>query len=215
MQQIWLIRHGETAWSRSGQHTGWTDIPLLAESAVSLKALRPHVQNHAFALVLSSPLQRAYQTAKLVGFESPETDDNLREWNYGRYEGKTKEEIRQLAPEWTLWTDGVPDGETLSDVAQRAQNVLRRARAVPGDVALIAHGHILRIIAACWLELPPVNAEHFALSTGSVSVLSYENELSVLAQWNWRPDDSTNAPSNKKPNGGGRHHRGYSPRTQV
>jgi broad specificity phosphatase PhoE len=187
-QQIWLIRHGETAWSRSGQHTGRTDLPLLDEAAAPLKALRPHLQAHSFALVLSSPLQRAYQTAKLVGFESPMLDNRLMEWNYGAYEGKTKEEIRRMVPDWTLWTHGVPGGETLTEVAQRAREVLQLARAVAGDVAFVAHGHILRIIAACWVELPPVNAEHFALSTGSISVLSYENDLPVLAQWNWQPD---------------------------
>jgi len=190
-QQIWLIRHGETAWSRSAQHTGRTDIPLLPEAEATLKALRPHLNGHAFSLVLSSPLQRAYQTAKLIGFQSPEPDDDLMEWNYGRYEGKTKEDIRREVPGWTLWTHGVPDGETLEAVAQRARNVLRRARAAKGDAALIAHGHILRILAACWLELPPVNAEHFALSTASVSILSYENNLPVIAQWNWRPDKSS------------------------
>jgi len=110
------------------------------------------------------------------------------EWNYGAYDGKTKDDIQKLVPGWSIWTDGVPGGETLEDVARRARKVIERARAASGDAALVAHGHILRILAACWLEIPPVNAEHFALSTGSISVLAYENELPVLAQWNWQPD---------------------------
>lgn len=187
-QQIWLIRHGETAWSQSGQHTGRTDIPLLPEAHAPLIALKPHLKGHSFALVLSSPLQRAYQTAQLVGLTTAQPDPNLMEWDYGRYEGKTKDEIRNEVPNWNLWVNGVAEGETLDAVAARARAVLKRARAAGGDVAFVAHGHILRIIAACWLELPPVNAEHFALSTGSISILSYENDLPVLSQWNWRPD---------------------------
>lgn len=185
-KQIWLIRHGETAWSRTGQHTGRTDIPLLPESEAPLKALTPHLK-HPFALVLSSPLQRAKQTATLVGFDSFELEDNLMEWNYGDYDGKTKEDIHKLVPGWSIWANGVPHGETLEQVAERARSVIARAKAVTGDVALIAHGHILRILAACWLEIPPTNAEHLALSTGSVSVLAYEDGFPVLAQWNWRP----------------------------
>jgi broad specificity phosphatase PhoE len=186
-QQIWLIRHGETAWSRTGQHTGRTDIPLLPEAEPKLKALRPHLK-HAFSLVLSSPLQRARQTAALVGFESVELDDNLMEWNYGAYDGKTKGVIQKLVPNWSIWTHGVPGGETLEDVAGRARKVIERARSAPGDVALISHGHLLRILAACWLEIPPVNAEHLALSTASISVLTYEDKFPVLARWNWLPD---------------------------
>jgi broad specificity phosphatase PhoE len=186
-QQIWLIRHGETAWSRTGQHTGRTDLPLLPAAESMLAALKPHLQ-HPFSLVLSSPLQRARQTATLVGFDSFELDDNLMEWNYGAYDGKTKEDIRKLVPDWSIWTQGVPRGETLEEVAQRARKVIERAQAASGDVALIAHGHILRILAACWLGIAPANAEHLALSTGSISVLSYEDEFPVLARWNWQPD---------------------------
>jgi len=187
-QKIWLIRHGETAWSRTGQHTGRSDIPLLPESEAVLKRLRPHLKGQSFALILSSPLQRARQTAEFVGFTSPEYDDNLMEWNYGAYDGKTKDDIRKVIPDGSSWTHGVEGGETLAQVAQRAQKVLERARAASGDVALVAHGHILRILAACWLQIPPVNAEHFALSTASISILAYENDLPVLAQWNWQPD---------------------------
>lgn len=186
-QQIWLIRHGETAWSRSGQHTGRTDLPLLPEAEPKLKALRPHLQ-HPFALVLSSPLQRAQQTAALVGFNSFELDDHLMEWNYGDFDGKTKDEIQKLIPGWSIWTHGVRHGETLDEVAARARQVIEHARAVSGDVALVAHGHILRVLAACWLEIPPANGEHLALSTASISVLSHEDKYPVLARWNWQPD---------------------------
>ena len=187
-QQIWLIRHGETAWSRTGQHTGRTDIPLLPEAEPVVKALAPHIQKHSFSLVLSSPLKRASQTATLVGFKSLELDDNLMEWNYGAYDGKTKDDIQKLVPGWSIWADGVRQGETLEEVAGRARKVIERAQKASGDVALVAHGHILRILAACWLEISPTNAEHFALSTASISVLAYENEFPVLAQWNWQPD---------------------------
>ena len=187
IQQIWLIRHGETAWSLTGQHTGRTDLPLLPDAAPKLVALKPHLR-HPFALVLSSPLQRARQTAKLVGFDAFELDDHLMEWNYGAYDGKTKDDIQALSPGWTIWKNGVPGGETLEDVARRARQVIARAKAAHGDVALVAHGHILRVLAACWLEIPPANAEHFALSTASICVLTHENEYPVLAQWNWQPD---------------------------
>ena len=187
-QTIWLVRHGETAWSLSGQHTGRTDLPLLPQSAPALKALRPHLQ-HPFALVLSSPLKRAQETARLVGFESFELDNNLMEWNYGDYDGKTKEDIKKLVPGWSIWAQGVPHGETLEEVAGRARQVIQRAQALSGDVALVGHGHILRILAACWLGIPPANAEHLALSTGSISVLAFEDDYPVLARWNWQPDD--------------------------
>src|SRR6266404_4632135 len=121
-QQIWLVRHGETAWSRTGQHTGRTDLPLLPEAEPELKALRAHLK-HNFALVLSSPLQRARQTTTLLGFSSFELDDNLMEWNYGDYDGKTLKEIQKTVPGWSIWTHGAPNGEMLEEVARRAQKV--------------------------------------------------------------------------------------------
>lgn len=187
-QQIWLIRHGETAWSHSGQHTGRTDLPLLPEAEPIVQALAPHVQKHSFSLVLSSPLKRAQQTASLVGFKSFELDDRLMEWNYGDFNGKTKEEIRQIVPDWSIWRDGVHNGETLQDVALRAKGVLDRAQSVSGDVALVAHGHLLRILSTVWLGQSPEQAEHLALSTASICVLGWEDEYPVLLQWNWRPD---------------------------
>ncbi len=187
-QVIWLIRHGETAWSRSGQHTGWSDIPLLPESAAALVKLKPHLENEPFALVLSSPLQRAKHTAELVGFKTIELDDNLREWNYGSYDGKTKSEIQKEHPGWTIWKDGVVGGETLSQVASRAKKVIERAKSAPGDVALVAHAHLLRILTTCWLEIDPVNAEHLLLSPGSISKLGTDDGYPVIREWNWLPD---------------------------
>jgi len=133
-------------------------------------------------------MQRARQTASWVGLDNVELDDNLMEWNYGAYEGKTRQEIQKLVPGWSIFTHGVPGGETLEEVARRARRVIERARTASGDVALVSHGHLLRVLAACWLDIPPVNAEHFELSAGSVSILGYENDLPVLAQWNWLPD---------------------------
>ncbi len=186
-QQIWLVRHGETAWSLSGQHTGREDLDLLPEAAPKLRVLQPHIQNHPFACVLSSPLRRAQQTARLIGFEQFELDDNLMEWDYGSYNGKTRAEIYKTVPDWRIWRDGVPQGETLVEVAKRARRVIARAKAVNGDVALVSHAHLLRVLGACWLGLPPENAEHFTLSTGSISVLTHEDSYPVFSQWNWQP----------------------------
>jgi broad specificity phosphatase PhoE len=186
-QQIWLVRHGETAWSLTGQHTGRNDLPLLPEADTKLQMLRPHLK-HPFALVLSSPLQRARQTAAILGFPSVETDDRLMEWDYGHYEGKTLAQIRQSAPRWSLWTDGCPGGETLQEVVGRVNSVIQRAQSVSGDVLLIAHGHLLRVLAACWLGGPPSYGEHLALSTSSACILTYDDIFPVLARWNWRPE---------------------------
>lgn len=187
-QQIWLVRHGETAWSLSGQHTGREDLDLLPEAAPKLRALKPHLKKHSFASVLSSPLRRAQQTARLVGFDQFELDANLMEWDYGSYNGKTKMDIYKTTPGWKIWKDGVPEGETLAQVAERARKVIARAQAVKGDVALVSHGHLLRVLGACWLDLHPENAEHFALFTGSICVLTHEDGYSVFSQWNWQPD---------------------------
>lgn len=188
-RQIWLIRHSETAWSQTGQHTGRTDIPLLPEAEPKLKALRPYLR-HPFALVLCSPLQRARQTATWAGLDSFQLDDNLMEWNYGDFEGKTRDEIQKLIPGWSIWTHGARHGESLEEMAGRARKVIERALGAAGDVALVGHGHILRVLAACWLEISPANAEHLALSTTSISVLAYEDKFPVLARWNWQPDPS-------------------------
>jgi len=138
--------------------------------------------------VWSSPLQRAYRTAQLAGFETPETDPDLREWNYGAYDGKTKADIREMVPDWNIWTHGVKDGETLEQVANRARSVLSRAQAVEGDVILFSHGHLLRILACCWQGIPPQNAEHLALSTGAISVLGWDDGYPALTRWNCQPE---------------------------
>ena len=186
-QQLWLIRHGETTWSRTGQHTGRADIPLLPKGEAQAAALAPLVGSHRFEIVLTSPLQRAQQTAKLVGFSHAILDSDLAEWDYGAYEGKTLKEIRQQANGWTIWTGAVPGGETIGEVATRARRVLARIRSETGDAVVIGHGHMLRVLATCWLDLSPIEAQHLALSTASINILGFENEIPVILEWNWRP----------------------------
>jgi broad specificity phosphatase PhoE len=182
-QQVWLVRHGETEWSRTGQHTSGTDLPLTDVGEQRAAELRAALSSHDFALVLSSPLQRARRTAELAGFR-PEIDDDLLEWEYGDYEGRTTADIREERPGWSLWRDGAPGGETAAEVAARADRVIARARAVEGDVALFAHGHLLRVLGARWIGLPPEDGRLLALSTGAMCVLGYERETSVLENWN-------------------------------
>jgi probable phosphoglycerate mutase len=182
---LWLIRHGETEWSRSGAHTGTTDLPLTAEGEMKARALGAKLAGHHFALVFTSPMQRARRTCELAGFGAQaQVEPNLNEWNYGSYEGLSSADIQRTRPGWTIFHDGVPDGETINQVASRAQAVIARALAADGDVALFAHGHILRILAARWLELPPTDARLFALSTASISTLGYEHETRVITRWN-------------------------------
>jgi broad specificity phosphatase PhoE len=183
--EIWLIRHGETTWSASGQHTGRTDIPLTPAGERQASALGRHLGGRAFALVLTSPLGRARETCRLAGYSaSAQVTDDLQEWDYGIYEGRTTAEIRQTAPAWTIFDGEVPQGESAEVVGQRAQRVVDRAVAAAGDVALFAHGHILRVVAATWLGLPPAGGRLFALATASISVLGYEHETRVIKAWN-------------------------------
>jgi len=185
MREIWLIRHGQTEWSVSGAHTGRSDIPLTEEGRRRATALSPLLHGHEFALVLASPLQRALEICKLAGFGGvAEIDPNLQEWDYGEYEGRTTPEILKQRPGWSLWRDGVPHGETIEQVAARTGAVLARATQASGDVALFAHGHVLRILTACWLELPPSDARLFALGTAGVSTLGYERDTCVISRWN-------------------------------
>jgi broad specificity phosphatase PhoE len=181
--ELWLIRHGETEWSLSGQHTSRTDLELTDHGRKCAAALRPLLQNHNFALVLSSPMNRALETAELAGF-APEITDDLREWDYGEYEGHTSAEIQNVDPGWTIWTGVSPSGETIAQVAARAKRVIARAATAGGDVAAFGHGHALRVLAACWLGLDPRNGRLFALSTSSVGVLGYEHETRVVQSWN-------------------------------
>ena len=183
--EIWLIRHGETEWSKSGAHTGRTDIPLTDEGRRRAKELRGALAGHRFAIVLVSPMQRARETCALAGFgDVAQIDPNLCEWNYGDYEGKSTAQIRQQRPNWNLWKDGVVNGETVEQVGARAQAVIARVKPVEGEVALFAHGHILRILTACWLGLPPDAGRLFALDTGSMSMLGFERDTQVISKWN-------------------------------
>jgi broad specificity phosphatase PhoE len=184
-KMLWLIRHGETQWSLSGAHTGRTDLPLTAAGEQKAWGVRAKLEGCSFALVLTSPMQRARRTCEIAGYgDVAQIEPNLLEWNYGDYEGRTTAEIQRERPGWSLFRDGVPNGESIAQVADRARAVIERALSVDGDVAMFAHGHILRIMAACWLGLPPEDARLFALSTASVSTLGYEHETRVLTRWN-------------------------------
>ncbi|MFW8601292.1 histidine phosphatase family protein [Desulfobacterota bacterium M19] len=184
-QKIWLVRHGETEWAALGRHTGRTDIPLTASGKLQGRALAPRLAAHLFALVLSSPLQRAAETCRLAGYgEKVEFSDMLLEWDYGLYEGRTTLEIRREKPAWTIWRGDPPGGETLSQVARRADKIIARLTSVDGDCLLFAHAHMLRVIAARWLTLPPGAARFLALSPASLSVLGYEHESRVIINWN-------------------------------
>lgn len=183
--QLWLVRHGETQWSLSGQHTGRTDIPLTEKGEHQAIQIGRYLKGRNFAVVLTSPLLRARETCRLAGFgEKAEVDPNLREWDYGDYEGRTTQEIRKVRPGWSLWKDGVPGGESLELVAARAQAVIDDVAGSPGDVLLFAHGHILRVLSCCWLGLPPEDGRLFALATGAVSMLGYEHEMRVITRLN-------------------------------
>ncbi|MCY1081566.1 histidine phosphatase family protein [Archangium lansingense] len=182
-----LVRHGDTAWSRSGQHTGRTDIPLLEEGRRMATRLREPLRAWDFAAVWTSPLSRASETCALAGYgDVAQLRSDLMEWDYGSFEGKTKVEIRTTSPNWTLWTDGVPCGESARDVGARADRVIAEARSVGGNVLLFAHGHLLRVLAARWLGLPPTEGRLFVLSTASISVLGLDSDADqqVLQLWN-------------------------------
>jgi len=182
---VLLVRHGETAWSRTGQHTGTTDVPLTDDGRRHAARLRPRLAERDFALVLTSPLGRARETCALAGLGGhAEVDDDLREYDYGTYEGLTTREIRRRRPGWYLWRDGCPDGEMPEQAAARADRVIERALAADGDVCLVAHGHILRVVGARWLELPPSAAGRLALGTAAVCDLGFEREIRVTWLWN-------------------------------
>jgi broad specificity phosphatase PhoE len=188
--RVFLVRHGETKWSVTGQHTGRTDIPLTDEGRRQAERLGARLARERFAMVSVSPLKRALETARLAGFaigekdSVAEVDPDLVEWDYGAYDSLTAADIRRERPGWTPWHGGFPGGETLEDLAARADRVLGRVRAVDGDVALFAHGHILRIIAARWLEQPAVEGSHYYLATATLSVLCRERETPVIDRWN-------------------------------
>lgn len=183
--QLWLIRHGETEWSLSGAHTSRTDIPLTARGEERAAKVRDYLAHRQFSLVLTSPMQRARETCRIAGYgDAAQIEENLREWDYGIYEGRTTAEIRKEQPNWSIWDSAPPQGEPVEHVAARAQQVIDRAAKASDQVALFAHAHVLRILAATWLGLPPRAASLFALGTGSVSTLGYERETRVISTWN-------------------------------
>jgi broad specificity phosphatase PhoE len=183
--RVFAIRHGETAWSLSGQHTGTTDIPLTDNGRRLATRLRPVLTAQPFALVLTSPLQRARETCSLSGLSHAAIiDADLVEWNYGKYEGLTPAQIHATAPGWLIFRDGCPGGETPAEIGARVDRVIARARAAEGDVALFAHGHVLRVLVARWLGLPPGAGQHFLLDTGTLNVLSYYRGVPAIKTWN-------------------------------
>jgi len=182
---LWLIRHGETEWSLSGAHTGRTDIPLTKAGEEKAIGLRDKLAGQHFELVLTSPLQRARRTCELAGFGAQaQVEPNLVEWNYGDYEGRTTPDIRKERPGWYLFRDGVPGGETVEQVGVRAQCVIDRAINAGGDAVLFGHGHILRVLAACWLGLPPEEGKRLVLGTAGIATLGFEHGTRVIERWN-------------------------------
>jgi probable phosphoglycerate mutase len=187
LPMVHLVRHGETAWTMSGQHTGRTDIPLTERGEREAEELRARLRGLTFAKVLTSPLQRARRTGELAGFaECVHVDPDLMEWDYGAYEGRRTSDIRAERPGWDLFEDGCPGGETLEDVSMRADRVIARVRAIEGDVLVFAHMEILRILAARWVAQPGLQARRLYLETASVSVLGYDHDLEepVIRLWN-------------------------------
>ena len=184
-KKVYVIRHGETEWSLSGQHTGITDIPLTENGRKGAKVLQPFLTKQSFVLVLTSPLQRAKETCELSGLgDHAEVEPNLMEWNYGDYEGLTSAQIHETAPGWNVFNDGAPGGETPNQVAVRADRVITRVRSAKGDVALFAHGHILRALVARWLDLPATAGRNFLLDTGTLNILSYYRGYPAIQTWN-------------------------------
>lgn len=182
---VFAIRHGETAWSLNARHTGTTDIPLTDNGRRLAERMRPVLAAKTFALVLCSPMQRARQTCELAGLgDKVVIDPDLMEWNYGKHEGLTPEQIHEMEPGWLVFRDGCPGGESPEQVGARVDRVIARSRAADGDVALFAHGHVLRVLAARWIELPPRGGEHFLLNTGTLCVLGYYEKIPAVQIWN-------------------------------
>ena len=185
-QQILLLRHGETEWSRDGRHTSTTDVALTEAGLAEAMALRHVAARWTLALVVVSPMARARDTARLAGLDDQrvEVSGDLREWDYGEYEGRTTADIRATRPGWSVWTDGAPGGESPADVAARTDRVIARCRAADGDVCLVAHAHVLRVLAARWIGLDASDGARLRLDTGTWSVLGYEREAPVVLRWN-------------------------------
>ena len=182
MSEVWLVRHGETEWSRDGRHTSVTDLPLTEEGERTAREVADDLKGD-FDLVLTSPRQRARRTAELAGHPEAQPDDDLAEWSYGDYEGVTTDEIRESVPGWTVWTHACPGGETAEQVSERLDRVVARCREAERAL-LFAHGHSLRGFTARWLDLPVTDGRHFRLDTATVSVLGFEREAPVVLRWN-------------------------------
>jgi len=184
-QQVWLVRHGETEWARLGRHTSRTDVALTETGEEQARALGRRLAGASFGLVLTSPLSRATETARLAGFDGVAiVEPDLHEWDYGALEGRLTAEIREDYPGWSIWTGPWPEGETAEEVGARADRVLARIRAADGDVLLFSHGHLLRVLAARWLGLPPTSGAMFALGTATISILGSDRENAVIETWN-------------------------------
>jgi broad specificity phosphatase PhoE len=182
---VFAIRHGETAWSLSGQHTGTTDIPLTENGRRLAQRMRRVLATDAFELVLCSPMQRARETCELAGLgEKAIIDSDLVDWNYGEYEGLTPQQIDEMAPGWLIFRDGCPGGEAPEQVGTRMDRVIARSRAIDGNIALFAHGHVLRVLVARWIGLPAGGGQHFLLDTGTLYVLGYYRDIPAVRIWN-------------------------------
>ena len=182
--ELWVVRHGETEWSRDGKHTSVTDLDLTPEGADVARGLAQRLTDEHFDLVLSSPRLRAVRTAELAGFSGVETTEDLAEWDYGDYEGLTTPEIRESVPDWTVWSHPCPGGETAEAVAQRLDRVVERVRSSGGRAIVFSHGHASRVLAARWLGLEPQDGRHFVLGTATLSTLGWERESPAVARWN-------------------------------
>ena len=183
--EVFLVRHGETEWSVSGQHTGITDIPLTENGCRAAQRLEPLLSKTEFALVLSSPLGRARKTCELAGLGARmQIDPDLIEWNYGEYEGLTPAQIHRTAPGWMIFRNGCPGGESPDQVGDRVDRVIGRVRAVAGRVVLFAHGHVFRVFAARWIGLPPTHGGHFLLDTSTLNILGYYRGIPAVRCWN-------------------------------
>lgn len=181
---VWLVRHGETEWARLGRHTGLTDIPLTEMGRAQARAVGGRLAGQRFALVLTSPLSRAAETATIAGFPDAIADPDLQEWDYGALEGRTTVAIRRDFPDWTIWRGPWPAGETVDQVGARADRVIARARAADGDVLVFAHGHLLRVLAARWLGLPAASGGLFELGTATLSIVGWERDDPSMELWN-------------------------------
>ncbi len=179
-----MIRHGQTEWSKSGQHTGTSDLALTPAGEQAARALRPVLAATSFDRVFTSPLQRARRTAELAGLASPEIDPNLTEWDYGDYEGLTRAQVREKDPGWTVWKDGAPGGESPKQISERVDGLISSYQAMSGRILLVAHGHVLRVLGARWVDQAAALGEHLPLDTATLCVLGFDRGTPVLQRWN-------------------------------